>query len=75
MKRTTIFLPDDLHEQLRDEAFHARISMAELIRSRLKEPTQRRKKPRRKEDVLAKLEGIIQDGTLTQGIDEDLYDL
>jgi len=34
MKRTTVFLPDDLHENL-EEAFRARTSMAELIRSRL----------------------------------------
>lgn len=35
MRRTTIFLPDDLHEQLRQEAFRTRLSMAELIRLRL----------------------------------------
>jgi len=35
MKRTTIPLPEDLHERLRQEAFRNRVSMAELIRSRL----------------------------------------
>jgi len=35
MKRTTIFVGDELREQLRNEVFRARISMAELIRARL----------------------------------------
>ncbi|HXP88182.1 MAG TPA: CopG family transcriptional regulator [Bryobacteraceae bacterium] len=35
MKRTTIFLPDELYERLRSEAFSRRKSIAELIRTRL----------------------------------------
>ena len=35
MRRTTIFLPDELHERLRQEAFRSRLSMAEVIRLRL----------------------------------------
>ena len=35
MKRTTVFLPDELHERLRKEAFRAKTSMAELIRVKL----------------------------------------
>ncbi|HVP49099.1 MAG TPA: hypothetical protein VMT32_21045 [Bryobacteraceae bacterium] len=73
MKRTTVFLPDDLHERLREEAFRHRISMAELIRSRL-EPTSRRRKQRgRYSDPLAQVEGIVRDGKLSAGIDEALY--
>ncbi|HYM12294.1 MAG TPA: hypothetical protein VEU62_16280 [Bryobacterales bacterium] len=77
MKRTTIFLPDDLHERLRREAFHARVSMAALIRSRLDQAVPRRqRKPRRVEDdPLLKVAGIGHDGTLTQRLDEELYDL
>lgn len=32
MKRTTIFLTEELHEQLRRDAFRAKVSMAEIIR-------------------------------------------
>jgi predicted transcriptional regulator len=71
MKRTTIFLSDELHERLRREAFAARISMARLIRSRLEQPIARRRT--RGRDPLAKVEGIIQNGSLTEGIDEALY--
>jgi hypothetical protein len=71
MRRTTIFLPDDLHERLRAEAFRSRISMAELIRLRLDRRRARVRKPI--EDPLAKVEGIARDGRLSQGIDEALY--
>jgi hypothetical protein len=71
MKRTTIFLPDDVHERLRREAFAARISTARLIRARLEEGSAPR--PARGGDALAKVEGIVQDGRLTEGIEEALY--
>jgi len=70
MKRTTIFLPEDVHERLRREAFHTHVSMAELIRARLERPAQRR---RNRPDPLARVEGIVRDGALSQGIDEALY--
>ncbi len=70
MKRTTIFLSEDVHERLRREAFHAHVSMAELIRARLERPVQRR---RSRPDPLARVEGIVRDGTLSQGSDEALY--
>ena len=71
MKRTTIFLPEDLHERLRGEAFASRLSMAQLIRTRLEQGGRR---PRRgKKDPLAKVEGIVRDGRLSQNIDETLY--
>jgi len=72
MRRTTIVLPDELHEELRRVAFRRRISLAALIRSRL----ERRRVGRRRrwpEDPLRKLEGIISDGSLADGIDEALY--
>jgi hypothetical protein len=78
VKRTTIFLPEDLHERLRREAFRKRVSMAELIRSRLetKSSTSRAARKKRRsweDDPLLKVAGIFSDGTLSQGIDEDLY--
>ena len=73
MRRTTIFLPDVLHDELRDEAFRSRISMAALIRSRLERRSRRRKSNSGEQDPLARVEGIIRDGKLSQGIDEALY--
>jgi hypothetical protein len=71
MKRTTIFLPEAVHERLRREAFHERVSMAELIRARLERPVSRRRHAML--DPLARVEGIVRDGSLSQGIDEALY--
>ena len=71
MKRTTIFLPDELHEQLRQEAFTKHLSMAQIIRGRLE--LNLRPPRRAQRDVLAELEGIVHDGTLSQNIDEELY--
>jgi hypothetical protein len=73
MKRTTVFLPDDLHERLREEAFRARTSMAELIRSRLARTHGRSKRLRAGADPLAEVEGIVHDGKLSHRIDEALY--
>ncbi len=71
MKRTTVFLPEELHERLRREAFDRRLSMAQIIRARLEEGSPR---PRRsKKDALAKAVGIVKDGSLTHNIDEALY--
>ena len=70
VKRTTIFLPDELHERLRREAFAEHVSMAELIRSRLDRPRRRRAAA---QDPLDKVVGIVHDGTLAEGIDEALY--
>jgi hypothetical protein len=57
MKRTTVFLLDELHDRLRNEAFATRVSMAQPGNS----------------DPLAKVEGIVRDGHLSEGIDEALY--
>jgi len=72
VKRTTIFLPDELHERLRREAFASRVSMAELIRSRLAAVKPRQRVPR-ETDPLASVEGIVSDGHLSEGLDESLY--
>ena len=72
MKRTTLFLPDDLHERLRREAFSSRVRMAELIRRRLERRGPRRPSTARK-DPLAEVEGIVSDGRLSQDLDEAIY--
>lgn len=75
MKRTTIFLPEELHESLRRQAFEARVSMAQLIRSRLEESPLPNSARHTTRDVLSAMEGIVSDGTLTQNLDEEIYDL
>ena len=74
MKRTTVFIPDELHEELRQEAFRKRVSMAELIRSRL----ERRRKRHTSQttlpgDPLLRVAGICRGEPLTGNIDEALY--
>jgi hypothetical protein len=71
MKRTTVFLPESLHETLRQEAFRTRVSMAEIIRLRLELGARQSSKPR--PDPLAKAEGAVRHGRLSQDIDEALY--
>jgi hypothetical protein len=70
MRRTTIFLPDSIHEQLRQDAFRARISMAELIRLRLQRSPERR---RRRGDPILKVAGVCRGPLLSRDIDESLY--
>ena len=73
MKRTTIFLPDELHEELRQEAFRSRMSMAQAIRLRLE--ARRGAKQRRRSDIdpLLDAAGICSGPTLSANIDEELY--
>lgn len=74
MRRTTVFLPDELHEQLRQEAFRKRISMASLIRKRL-ETLPPSKHLRHEIDPLLKVTGICRGPVLSDSIDEELYDI
>jgi hypothetical protein len=71
MKRTTIVLPDPLYEELREEAFRSRLSMAQLIRAKL--DSKKRPARRRGKDPLLEVAGIGSDGRLAEGIDEALY--
>jgi hypothetical protein len=75
MKRVTIFLPNELHEQLREEALRRRVSLAKLIRARLGADVEQRRRAARKRDPLATAVGIIRNGTLTRRLDEELYGL
>jgi hypothetical protein len=73
MRRTTVFLPDDLHEQLRRDAFRAKTSMAELIRARLRRPASRPRRQEPAQDPILKVAGVCQGPVLSSGIDESLY--
>jgi hypothetical protein len=73
MKRTTIFLPDELHERLRQEAFRSRMSMAQIIRLRLEIPVSQPKRHKRKVDPLLRVAGICRGPLLSERIDEHLY--
>ncbi len=57
MKRTSIVLPDELHERLRREAFHKKVSMGRLIRSKLQGRTVARGR-KSKVDPLLEVAGI-----------------
>jgi len=72
VRRTTIFLPEEVHEQLRRDAYLAKTSMAELIRARLRRPVS----PRRRgapEDPIMKVAGVCRGPVLSSEIDESLY--
>ena len=75
MRRTTISLPDELHEQLRRDAFRTKTSMAEITRAKRQfsvEPPRRRRTP---QDPLLKVAGICRGPVLSDGIDDALYGL
>lgn len=73
MKRTTIFLPDELHEELRGEAFRTRLSMAEVIRLRIQGRSKAAGKRTTVVDPLMKAAGICSGAVLSADIDEELY--
>ena len=73
MKRTTIFLPDELHEELRGEAFRTRVSMAEVIRLRIQTPAKAAGKRKTVADPLLKVAGICSGPVISANIDDELY--
>ena len=73
MKRTTVFLPDELHEQLRQDAFRARTSMAELIREKLQRSAGRLPRRGASRDPILKVAGICRGPILSRDIDDSLY--
>ncbi|MEO8053420.1 MAG: CopG family transcriptional regulator [Acidobacteriota bacterium] len=74
MKRTTIFLPEELHEQLRQEAFRSRVTMAELIRLRVQGTAKAPKtQPRAAADPLLMVAGICSGPVMSANVDEELY--
>jgi hypothetical protein len=75
MERTTILLPDDLHEQLRRDAFQARTSMAELIRARLRRPNALPRSRGARKDPILKVAGICRWPILSSSIDDGVWRL
>lgn len=75
MRRTTIFLPDEVHEQLRQDAFRAKISMAEIIRARLRGSIDRPRRRGSPRDPILKVAGVCRGPVLSSDIDESLYGL
>ena len=73
VKRTTVFLPDELHEQLRLDAFCAKTSMAELIRARLRRSTGRPQRRVSSQDPILKVAGVCGGPILSSEIDKRLY--
>jgi hypothetical protein len=73
MKRTTVFLPEELHERLRREAFRAKISMAELIRLKLTGSKPRAVRRKVSDDPILKVAGIWSGPVISENIDEELY--
>jgi hypothetical protein len=73
MVRTTVFLTDELHEQLRQEAFRAKTSMAEIVRRKLRQPAGRQRNRKSSPDPLLKVAGVCRGPVLSGEIDEALY--
>lgn len=73
MKRTTIFLPDELHEQLRHAAFRAKTSMAEVIRAKLQNSIERPRRRAFSKDPILKVAGVCRGPVLSGDIDGALY--
>jgi hypothetical protein len=73
MKRTTIFLPEEVHEQLRQDAFRAKTSMAELIRARLRSSIGRPRTRGSPQDPVLKVAGVCRGPVLSSEIDDFLY--
>ncbi|MCX6591264.1 MAG: ribbon-helix-helix domain-containing protein [Acidobacteria bacterium] len=71
MKRVSILLSEELHEQLKQEAQRRRVSFAEMVRIRLaaSSPRPQFSEPHPMEEVI----GIASVGGLTDNIDRDLY--
>ena len=77
MRRITISLSDEPHEELRREAFRAGLSIADVIGLRIQIPTEATAKAqtRRKgiSDPLLKVAGICGGAVISANIDDELY--
>jgi hypothetical protein len=73
MRRTTIFLPEELHERIRQDAFRAKVSMAELIRVRLQSALDRPRRGASRGDPILKVAGVCRGPVLSSDIDDALY--
>jgi hypothetical protein len=73
VRRTTIFLSDELHGKLREDAFRAKISMAELIRLKLQGSPGPSRRRAASPDPILKVAGVCRGPVLSTGIDDALY--
>jgi hypothetical protein len=73
MRRTTIFLSHELHEQLRHDAFRAKTSMAGLIRAKLQGSIDTPRKRGASKDPILKVAGVCRGPVLSGEIDDSLY--
>ena len=69
---TTISLSDELHEELRREAFRARLSIADVIRLHIQTPATAIGKRKAVADPLLKVAGICSDLVISANIDDEL---
>lgn len=72
MRRTTISLSGELHEELRREASRARLSIAEVIRLRIQMPAKTPGKRKVVADPLLKVAGICSGPVISANIDDEL---
>jgi hypothetical protein len=68
-----MFLPDEVHEQLRQDAFRAKTRMARLIRDRLQGSIDRPRRRRSSQDPILKVAGVCRGPVLSSEIDDWLY--
>jgi hypothetical protein len=73
VKRTIIFLLDELHERLRQDAFRSHVSMAELIRRWLGRGSRFRLRRTLKTDPLLEAAGRCCGPLLSGNMDGELY--
>ncbi len=73
MRRTTISLSDELHEELRREAFRLHVSIAEVIRLRIQAPAKAQAKHIAVADPLLRVAGICGGAVISANIDDELY--
>ncbi len=62
-----------MHEHLRKEAFRSKISMAELIRTKLRLSMDAPEKRKTGKDPILQVAGICRGPILSTGIDESIY--
>jgi hypothetical protein len=72
MRRISISLSDELHEELRREALRHQISTAEVIRVRIQAPAKVPSKGKAVTDPLLKVAGICVGRVLSVNIDDEL---
>ena len=73
MRRTTVWLSNEFHEELRREALRSGLSTAEVIRLRIQTPAKAPEKRKAFADPLFKVTGICGGAVISTNIDDELY--